>query len=483
MNFLDKWLTKLKKVSRGKIDPYSLQFRLIIAMLSVTLLGLSSFTMWTNWKMEQFLIVTHQQKIEAMANRFLQDVEHYSTTLPMETGLQQAIDRGSLPDLLMWVKCVDGKIMTESKAEKNILSDFYNSSDSIQKMPTKSQVYNVSRRQMIKYSEAFQVGGKTMGQLYIEQDMTDDFSRLWTVMQNLKMATVLAIVVITFVFSVLIWRSLLPLRQMSHWMRTHTTRLNPYPLNLNQASTEVKQLAKEWNKLSGLLSLHRQQQRQFTNNVAHELRTPLSLVYGYLQRTLRRSDNLTSLQQEALTIAASETERTIQLLQNLIKLARADSGSMVLREEVLVLNDLIVNLVRMIEKFEHRTIEIAAEPKLVKVKGDREAIMQILTHLIDNALKYSDAIKPITLKLSQTNNWAVIQVCDKGCGIALTEQHRIFEPFHRVDPSRTRATGGVGLGLSIVKSLVEGMKGEVTVQSTPGMGSTFSVSLPLESIY
>jgi signal transduction histidine kinase len=105
--------------------------------------------------------------------------------------------------------------------------------------------------------------------------------------------------------------------------------------------------------------------------------------------------------------------------------------------------------------------------------------MQVLTQLIDNAAKYSDAIEPITLKLSQTDRWAVIQLCDKGCGIALADQRSIFEPFHRVDPSRARSTGGVGLGLSIVKSLVEGMEGQVTVQSTPGIGSTFSITLPL----
>ena len=151
------------------------------------------------------------------------------------------------------------------------------------------------------------------------------------------------------------------------------------------------------------------------------------------------------------------------------------------RLEVLVINDLIADAARMTEKFGHRRIEIEFSPKPVKVKGDRDAIMQVVTHLIDNAFKYSDAAQPITLKLGQTDGWAVIQVCDKGCGIALVDQPRIFEPFYRVDPSRTRSTGGVGLGLSIVKSLIEGMGGQVTVQSTPGIGSTFTLTLPLQA--
>ena len=479
MIFLDTCLTKLGKLSRGKIDPYSLQFRIILGILSILLLGLSSLAMWTGWEMEQFLIVTHQQKVEAMANRFLQDVERYSVTLPMETGLQQAIDRASSPDLSIWVKCPDGKLMTESNALTISPTGFQTVSMSIKQIPSKYQVYKINGRQLVKYSSALQVDSKTMGQLYIEQDITHDYSRLMAVLQNLGIVTLLAFLAIAVVFSLLIWRSLLPLRQMSQWMRTHTAELNPYQLNLNETPSEIKPLAKQWNRLSAHLSLGREHQRQFTNNIAHELRTPLTLVYGYLQRMLRRSDNLTTLQQEALSIAASETERTIQLLQNLIDLARADIGSMPLHLEVLVLNDLIADTARMVEKFGHRTIEIEATPLPVKVKGDKEALMQVLTQLIDNAAKYSDAIEPITLKLSQSDRWAVIQVCDKGCGISLADRRSIFEPFYRVDPSRARSTGGVGLGLSIVKALVEGMGGRVTVESTPGIGSTFSVTLPL----
>jgi signal transduction histidine kinase len=479
MIFLDNWLTKLGKVSRGKIDPYSLQFRLILGLVGVLLLGLSSFAMWTGWEMDQFLIVTHQQKVEAMANRFLQDVERYSATLPMETGLQQAIDRSSSPDLSMWVKCADGKIMTESRAVTISPTDFQTVSMSLQQIPSKSQVYRVNGRQMVKYGGVLQVDSKTMGQLYIEQDMTDDHSRLIAVLQSLKIATLLVLVAITVVFSLFIWRSLLPLRQMSQWMRTHTAELNPYQLNLNQAPSEIKPLAKQWNRLSAHLSLHREHQRQFTNNIAHELRTPLSLVYGYLQRMLRRSDNLTTVQQEALSIAASETERTIQLLQNLIDLARADSGSMPFHLELLVLNDLIADVAKMVEKFGHRTIEIEAEPKPVKVKGDREAVIQVLTQLIDNAVKYSDAIEPITLKLSQTDDWAVIQVCDQGCGIALAEQSRIFELFHRVDPSRARSTGGVDLGCQLLNPWWKEWEVELQSSQRPGIGSTFSVTLPL----
>lgn len=99
--------------------------------------------------------------------------------------------------------------------------------------------------------------------------------------------------------------------------------------------------------------------------------------------------------------------------------------------------------------------------------------------MIDNAIKYSEDGTPIVFKLDQLQDKAIIQVCDQGYGIPLQHQARIFERFYRVDESRSHATGGSGLGLSIVKTLVEGMGGNVSVQSKLGEGSMFTISLPM----
>jgi hypothetical protein len=103
----------------------------------------------------------------------------------------------------------------------------------------------------------------------------------------------------------------------------------------------------------------------------------------------------------------------------------------------------------------------------------------VLLNLINNAVKYSDANTPITVKLTQQGEEAIIQVCDQGYGIPLQHQSRIFERFYRVDEARTASTGGCGLGLSIVKTLVEGMGGSVSVRSRLGEGSVFTITLPV----
>ena len=142
-----------------------------------------------------------------------------------------------------------------------------------------------------------------------------------------------------------------------------------------------------------------------------------------------------------------------------------------------VLNDLVADIVQMTDKFKHRAINLEVVPFPVRIKAEWNQLIQVLSHLISNAVKYSD-VGDLTLQLTQASGWAIIQVSDKGDGIPLSQQSRIFEPLYQVDPSRDRATGKAGLGLSIVKHLAEGMGGKIAILSDPGYGSTFILTLP-----
>ncbi|MDZ8053933.1 MAG: sensor histidine kinase [Aulosira sp. ZfuVER01] len=303
---------------------------------------------------------------------------------------------------------------------------------------------------------------------------SDEYTKLLAFRHNLASMSILAIATTIIFATAFIKQSLLPLRQIA----TYTAELKPHQLNFNQTPSELKALALNWQDLLLRLQQVKEQQQQLTKNLAHELRTPLSLVYGYLQRTLQRSHNLTNSQQEALEMAVSEAQRMTQILQNLIDLARARSSMMLWQPEFLVLNDLVADIVKITEKFEHRAIHLEVTPFPVRVKADRNQLMQVLSHLIGNAVRYSNVGELVTLRLAQADNWAVIQISDRGCGIPLDQQSLIFEPLYRVDPSRTRLTGGAGLGLSIVKDLVESIGGRVAVHSESGAGSNFILRLP-----
>jgi signal transduction histidine kinase len=148
------------------------------------------------------------------------------------------------------------------------------------------------------------------------------------------------------------------------------------------------------------------------------------------------------------------------------------------QSENILLNDLIQEVGGMSQQYSTRTINLELVKDLVVIRADNHRLKQVLLNLIDNALKYSEPETPVTVKLTRQNHRAIIQVCDRGLGIPLQQQGRIFERFYRVDEARNRA-GGTGLGLSIVKTLVEGMGGSISLRSELNQGSIFTISFSL----
>jgi hypothetical protein len=301
-----------------------------------------------------------------------------------------------------------------------------------------------------------------------------------TAAQFLKIAEQLAIlsliVISGMTIAVLagIWLLLRPLNHFKDWVETYPTD----SFNARQATSEIRTLARAWNEMLDQRTAIKHQQRQFIANVAHELRSPLSVVYGYLERTAKRIPNLSEIQQESLEMATTEAERMTLILQDLIDLARAESLEFTSAQEPLILNEFVRDVAQMTEKFDHANLRTDIAPFPIRVHTHRDYLMQVLDHLIQNAIQSSEASSPIWIRLKQVNDAAMIQVSDQGEGIPQAQQELIFEPFHRIDPSRSRATGGTGLGLAIVKILVEKMGGSLSLDSEPGIGTTFTVTLP-----
>lgn len=476
-------LLKQIGISWRHLDPFSLQVRLTVGIAVVSAVGLGSVAIWTSWKIQHILIDSHKQSIEQIAERFPRDLEIYSEMMSQETGLVKAIDNLTNANTLLWIKSSDGTILAKS-ATVNVHADRTDAAlISLTKMPLSPQLYEVNGRFFVLCGSPLLVKGAMLGKLYVAQDITREQMMFLAMVRSLGIASLLSIVAITVAIALYIQRSLQPLRQISRLAETISADdLAQARLHLDRAPTEVRELARMCDMMLDRLSESWEQQRQFVSNVSHELRTPLTIVHGYLQSVLRRGTNLTEPQREALETAASEAERIIRLLQDLLDLARADSGHMHFHIESLVLNDLVAAVAGMAEQYNNRLIVIEAVPSAIKVRADRNCLKQVLLNLIDNAVKFSDPSQPVTLKLDQLGEQAIIQVCDQGLGIPLQHQTHIFERFYRMDEARARSTGGYGLGLSIVKTLVDGMGGNVTVRSKLGEGSTFTVTLPTNSL-
>jgi len=277
--------------------------------------------------------------------------------------------------------------------------------------------------------------------------------------------------------SLFIWQVLLPLRKLNEQLTLESPNLN---LQLRQKMpTEVSAIASKLNKILTKIREKQQQQEQLISDISHELRTPLSMIYGYLQRSWEYRDNLPEHRQESLKMALEEAMRMLEILEDVLTLARINNGTIRLEHSQIILNDLLTEVVQMWRTSKNWTFQLNLPTSLVKIKADPQRLREVLAQLLDNACNYSPIDEPIIVTLSQSQGKAVIEVSDRGCGIADSQQYQVFEPFYRVDVSRARTTGGSGLGLSIVKKLVENMGGTIQLQSKPDEGSTFSVILPI----
>ena len=462
-----------------KLDFNSLRLRLTAGVAAFSILGLGSLASWTGWKMQNILIDSHKKNIEEIATRIPRDVEMLSKMGSEEEAISQAINNFKTNNALLWVESLDNKVLAKS----NNLVKSSNSQEqklvSLTNIPIKPKVIQVGDSYFVLCSDSLIVRGKVIGNISVAQDITRDQTMFVAMMQGVGATSVLVIVVMAGAIAFYIQRSLKPLRQLSQMTEVISADdLGKAQLYLDKAPTEVKQLAETCNMMLTRLSDSWEKERQFVSNVSHELRTPLAIVHGYLQSVLRRQQNLTEIQKEALETAASEAESTISLLQDLLELARADHGNLHLNIENCILNDVVSEVVEMADKYSERDIKVEASREIIEVKADYSRLKQVLLNLIDNAVKYSEAGTPITLKLTRKVDEGCVQVCDVGYGIPLQHQSRIFERFYRVDEARNRA-GGTGLGLSIVKTLVEGMGGKVSVRSKLSEGSVFSVCLPV----
>lgn len=230
---------------------------------------------------------------------------------------------------------------------------------------------------------------------------------------------------------------------------------------------------------------HRMQdmRAEFVANVTHELKSPLTSIRGFVE-TLRRSNpSDEAVRERFLDIIEIEAERLEQLITDILVLSEIESKKTERDLETLNLNDIVEEvLVLFDEKADEKKITIMAETEGegVELTANRNRLRQIFINLIDNAIKYSDTGGKVWIDYTRTPNQGVlISVKDNGRGIDADHQTRIFERFYRVDRGRNRGAGGTGLGLSIVKHIAQLYQGKAWVESEPGRGATFFVSLML----
>jgi two-component system OmpR family sensor kinase len=274
-------------------------------------------------------------------------------------------------------------------------------------------------------------------------------------------------------------RALGPVDRMAEAARRISTENLAERLADSGAGDELSRLAQTLNEMLGRLEDSFRQIRQFSADASHELQTPLTILKGEIEVALR-SPRSPEEYQRILKSALEEIDRLAGLAEGLLHLARADAG-------VLRMDRRTVDLARLVEEVYEQGKVLAGARAItlslgrmepISVQGDEERLKRVLLNLLDNGVKYTPAGGHVTLSLERTGEEACLKVEDTGIGLSAEEQDRVFERFYRSAEARSSGEAGAGLGLCIARSIVEAHGGRIEVESSPGLGSTFTLVLP-----
>ena len=275
-------------------------------------------------------------------------------------------------------------------------------------------------------------------------------------------------------------RALGPFEEVAQTAKQITSKNLNTRIETARREREIQSLVESFNAMVGRLNTSFQQMRKFNADVAHELRTPLAIMQGENEVALRSG----SVSEEARAVLASnleELERLTRMVNDLLSLSEAEAGRQVIVRKPIRLRGLIEDLVEQMQLLatdRNISIRIGPLPDAV-IEGDELWIRRALLNLIDNAIKYSRDGGSIEVDARVENATVRLEIRDRGIGIAERDIPYIFDRLYRADPARSRSSGGAGLGLALVKWVVEAHEGRVHVTSAPGHGSSFELLFPM----
>lgn len=272
------------------------------------------------------------------------------------------------------------------------------------------------------------------------------------------------------------WRLTKPLQNLTNMVR----RVGQGDLTERAeltGSDELAYLGQEFNQMASNLEKHEKLRVKLTNDMAHELRTPVTTIQAYLEAM---SDGMVEASGENLALILGETQRLGELLEGLQGLAKLEKPRMEYKSvDLAEVIDVVVRSLRILAEDKGLILRWDYPEREFSTLGDREMLATALRNIIANAIKYTPAGGFVVVTAREEVSQVKIEISDSGVGIDGKDLPFIFERFYRTDRSRSRQTGGTGIGLAVTAEVIRGHGGQIEVQSQPDVGSTFIIRLPL----
>jgi len=328
---------------------------------------------------------------------------------------------------------------------------------------------------------AIEIDGEVVGTLVVSNSWTGalghiELEYLQQVNQALVWGGVSAVAVALILGTFLAWRITTPVRKLTHAAENVAAGDLSGRVEI-QSGDEIGQLALAFNRMADNLAQADELRRRMTADIAHELRTPLSIIRGQVEAI---QDGIFPPDAEHLAPIHDETMLLNRLVEDLRTLALAEAGQLPLQKTEV---DPAALVERVVAKFhpltaaKSVTLQVDVPPELALTLMDSQRIEQVLTNLLANAIRHTPAGGTVSVS-ARSDQDLVVEVSDTGAGIAPADLPHVFDRFWRGDKSRARDRGGAGLGLAIARQLVEAHNGRIWVESEPNVGSTFGFVLP-----
>ena len=287
--------------------------------------------------------------------------------------------------------------------------------------------------------------------------------------------SIIIMVILIFISIIITYRvvkqALRPIKELDDSIkRTHQNNLNT-PVKISTNCKEINSLQVTFNRMLERLNSSFEMQKNFASNSAHELKTPLATMKASIQVLEMEEEPTIEEYKENIEVMKKSVDRLIDIVENLLGFTKDEDISLndtIVIKEIL---EIVVDELKVVAENKNISIKIKEENSLIK--GNATLIYRVLFNLVENAIKYNKENGEIFINSILINDKVTISIQDTGYGMDKEELDKIFEPFYRVDKSRSREMGGSGLGLSIVKKIIEKHNGELMVNSIPNIGTSF----------
>jgi two-component system sensor histidine kinase ArlS len=306
----------------------------------------------------------------------------------------------------------------------------------------------------------------------------DYLSLLAVILAALNLAGVIVIILVGSKAS----RNILaPIKAMTDAVREISFNQLDRRLEVSGPKNELKDLAQTFNEMLDRIQESVEQQNRFVSDASHELRTPISVIQGYTNLLARWGKDDPKVLNESISALQSEAESMNHLIEELLFLAREDTGRLKINKEKFNLRDVIDEVLYETTMIDKDHLINSEKKEEFFINADRKLIKEAIRIFMDNSIKYTPQGGKITLNCYMKGTKGVISIEDTGLGISKADLPHIFTRFYRADRSRTKETGGTGLGLTIAKLIIDNHNGKINVWSEVNEGTIFRIELPLPS--